>query len=98
MCLVFLGIHVILQTGPSPRADPGATARSSVLLSAVLPNWYGTFRLADLTESTRPNRMSPFIHLPDPLGWESVWIAEELFEKVDKGIINCEEYMLEKYP
>lgn len=24
------------------------------------------------------------------------WIAEELFEKVDKGIINYEEYMLEK--
>lgn len=43
---------------------------------------------ADHIESTGPSRMSPFIHLPNPLGWESVWIAEELFEKVDIGVVT----------
>lgn len=42
--------------------------------------------------------MSPFVHLPNPLGWESVWIAEELFEKVDIGIITVKSAYWRKHP
>ena len=69
-----------------------------MLLSVVPSNRCGTLKRADRIESAGRSRMSPFVHLPNPLGWESVWIAEELFEKVDIGIITVKSAYWRKHP
>lgn len=81
---------------PESRSGSHSQELSALILQSCPTGMFGTLKLANLIESTRLSRMSPFIHIPNPLGWESIWIAEVLLEKVELGIINCEECILEK--